>query len=138
MSVRAEACNWLRAAQWVAMQNFVAGKAPTGCKLVDRLSVELQKLGLEVRFGREAPCPGKCLKTGVHGQKMVPMNSLGIKVCAVHTLLLLSFYCFFCPSMRSITKAARSHRQIYSSGRGSACFCLLTEACQPENCLLPV
>lgn len=65
--IRAEAIKFLaerRTAHWVAAQNFAAGIAPTGCKLVDHYMREMRLFGLEARFGVDPPCAGRGQRLG--------------------------------------------------------------------------
>ena len=66
-SIRNEAVMFLaerRTAQWVAAQNFRAGRAPTGCSLVDHYVAELRRFDVEARLGVDPPCGSKGARLG--------------------------------------------------------------------------
>ena len=70
--LRSEAVHFLaekRTAEWVAAQNFRAGRAPTGCALVDQFAAQLRRFGLEARFGIDPPCAGRGPRLGRMARK---------------------------------------------------------------------
>lgn len=69
--IRAEAVRFLaemRTAEWVAAQNFAAGRAPTGCTL-DHYSAELRRFGLEARLTMDPPRAGRGPRLGRMARK---------------------------------------------------------------------
>lgn len=71
-SIRKEAVHFVaekRTADWVAAQNFNAGRAPTGSSLVDHYAAELRRFSVESRVAFDPPRLGRGPRLGRMARK---------------------------------------------------------------------